>query len=352
MPYPLIYSTEHESKIIPKVFYKETSSRKPTKSLSLKDANVINVDSSFKDEQHKTMNPIVDSAVNTQQHKLINLTKDEISFWLHKIIYGDNTNINMFSFKDLRSIDVVPPQIVSIPELLSESILPMWCNKQKYIFSLEIRKYLELSNSMHKWVEFIYGKNNDNNTHRHHHHKQRSFSFDVEHTNENIITSLQACSCMENIVVFNESNLEQRSIMECNYLSNKGNITSYYVKKKALIQSNGTSLLYISYNTYTNNFEAITNTYKLITFKAKIKDSIVYIHDEKLIKIPHKVDEIFFNGHNSNMNTNYIGKKQSIIINEYFILSGFWDKSLLVLNISDSNKSFTIKNKYDNSPIT
>ena len=354
MPYPLIYSTEHESKIIPKVFYKEIFYRKPTKSLSLKDTNVININSSFKDEQHKTMNPIVDSVVSTQQHKLINLTKDEISFWLHKIIYGDNTNINinMFSFKDLKSIDVVPPQIISIPELLSESILPMWCNKQKYIFSLEIRKYLERSNTMHKWVEFIYGKNNDNNTHRHHHHKQRSFSFDVEHTNENIITSLQACSCLENIFVFNESNLDQRSIMECNYLSNKGNITSFYVKKKALIQTNGTSLLYLSYNTYTNNFEAITNTYKLITFKAKIKDSIVTVFDEKLIKIPNKADEIFFNGHNSNINTNYIGKKQSIIINKYFILSGFWDKSLLVLKISDSNKSFTIKNKYDNSPIT
>jgi hypothetical protein len=74
--------------------------------------------------------------------------------------------------------------------------------------------------------------------------------------------------------------------------------------------------------------------------------------DEKLIKIPHKADEIFFNGHNSTINTNYIGKKQSVIINEYFILSGFWDKSLVVLNISDNNKSFTIKNKYDNSPIT
>jgi hypothetical protein len=290
MPYPLIYNTEEEKKVIPKVFHKETFTLTPSNSLSLKDTNVININSSF---THEFDNHIVDS-VNTQ-HKLINLTKDEISFWLHKIIYGDNTNINMISFKDLKNIDVVPPQIISIPELLSESTLPMWCNKHKYVFSLEIRKYLERSNSMHKWVEFIYGKNKDNDTNRHYHRKQRSFSFDVEHTNENIITSLQACSCMENIVVFNESNLEQRSIMECNYLSNKGNITSYYVKKKALIQSNGTSLLYISYNTYTNNFEAITNTYKLITFKAKIKDSIVTVFDEKLIKIPNKVDEIFFN---------------------------------------------------------
>ena len=355
IPYPLMYNTEHEKKIIPKVFHKETFTLTFSESLSLKDSSVININSSFSTESftresYNTTNHTVDS-VNTQ-HKLMNLTKDEISFWLHKIIYGDNTNINMISFKDLKSIDVVPPQIVSIPELLSESILPMWCNKHKYVFSLEIRKYLERSNSMHKWVEFIYGQNKDNNKYKQHYSRQRSYSFDGEHSNEIITTSLQACSCIQNRALFNESNLEQRNTMECKYISNKGNIMSHYVKKKSLIQTQGTSLLYISYNIYTNNFEAITNTYKLITFKAKIKDSIATVFDEKLIKIPHKTDEILFNGHNSNINTNCLGKKQSVVINEYLILSGFWDKSLLVLNVFDNTKSFTIKNKYDNSSIT
>ena len=343
IPYPLSDDTEHGQKGLPRVFHKDTSTTSLSSSLSLnKDLSACN-SASFISKLYSATHHVVDT-VGTNR-KLINLTKDEVSFWLRKIIHGDNcTNINMCAFKDLKSIDLVPTQILSVPELLSESALPTWCNRHAYVFSLEIRKCLERSKSVHKWVEFIYGKDKDDNTSSQ--RKQRNHSFSSKNPYE-----LTATPPL-NRVLFNERNLEQRNVTNCNYISDQRDIASFYVKKKALVQTQGTSLLYISYNTYTNNVEAITDTYKLITFKAGIKDSIGTVHDEKLIKIPHKADDIFFNGRNSKMNTNCLGKRRSVIINEYFILSGFWDKSLLVLNVSDSAKSFTVKNKYDNSPIT
>ena len=245
------------------------------------------------------------------------LTKDEVEFWLqHNSPSSQANNI------DIKSITVIPPQILTTPELINETVFPLCKFNHKYSFSLELRQQLELSNTLHNWITFAYGKGTTTNN-------------------------------SEYKPLF-ETPVQPRIMPSHSYISNKGTITPCHLKKKTSLQSHTSSgnLLYINFNKDKHTIEAITDTFKLISFKTKLKESTTSIVDEKTTKIPNKLDEVFFNGRNSTINTNCIGKRQSLIIGSYFILSGFWDKNILILHISDSSKSFSLLNEYDNSSIT
>ena len=272
---------------------------------------------SWKDDSHiesKTF-PEEDEIKANITTPACDLTKEELEFWLHHQPLQTN-NI------DLKNITVIPPQILTTPEIINETMFPLWKFNHKYSFSLELRMQLELSSTLHNWITFAYGKGT-------------------------------ALNNSEYKPLF-ETSVQPRIMPFHSYISNKGTIIPRHLKKKISLQTQTSSgnLLYINFNKDKHVVEAITDTFKLISFKTKLKEATASIVDEKTTKIPNKLDEVFFNGRNSTINTNCIGKRQSLIIGSYFILCGFWDKTILILHFSDSSKSFYLLNEYDSSSIT
>ena len=243
------------------------------------------------------------------------LTKEEVEFWLHH--HASQTDAI-----DTKNINVIPPQVLTTPELIDETVFPLWNFNHKYSFALELRMQLELSNTLHNWITFAYGK--------------RTAAGDSEYK-----------------PLF-ETPVQPRPTPFHSYISNKGTITPRFLKKKTSLQTQTSTgnLFYINFNKDKHVIEAITDTFKLVSFKTKLKDGTASIADEKTTKIPNKLEEVFFNGRNSAITTNCIGKRQSLLIGSYFILSGFWDRTILILHISDASKSFYLVNEYDNSSIT